>query len=282
MRSSRALAVLVDPGSLGQIPESSRVLPVSPRVRATPDRLMAHRPEDILTEADLHRIESQAREVAEDWWKATSPGVFLWRNLNVAACFTHDLRFVARDALKTSRILKAAIERSGAESLITDVPAIRDVFPAYPYMVSVGSILDVFARSYGLHLEKLDPGKAPPRVSRRRGILKAYGTVAARQAIPQLRTGRSLVGIGPFPESFAPIARQWSKGNGSVVVASSIRTPLRTRASVGLYFAPLEAFLSRNDQAEMQAFITAAVDSTPTTLPSPLGREPSLGLGGVF
>ena len=282
MRSSRALAVVRSPESVRRIPQASWVLPLSPRVRAPPDRLVAHRPEDLLNEADFREIESRAREVAQGWWEATPPSAFTWRKLNVASCFTYELRFVARDVLKASWILKAAIERSGAGALVTDVPPLHDVIPPYPYMSAVGSILEDLASSSGLRLERLDATEAASRPPRSRALIKAYATVAARQAMPRLRAGRLIVGIGPFPDSYGPIAREWSKRQGSMVVASSIRAPLRANASVGLYFVPFEAFVSRDDRDEMQSFIAAAVNSTPAALPPHLRFDALDGWEKVF
>lgn len=264
MVSGNILAFLAHPDSLGRIPDTSRVLPLSPRVRVNRARLVAPRPEDLLSDEDFRSIDEAARKVASDWWKAAPDGTYLWRGINVGECFSYDLRFVARDVLKADLVAKRAIEQSSADSLVTDVPPISGSFPPYPYLVGIGSILEEFASASGFPFRRLYVAETPQERIRRRLILRAYGLLASRKALFHLRSGHPIVGVGPFPETYGPVAAARSAGDGVMVVVSSLTAPLRADPSRGLYFAPFDSFLTSGEREEIRSFITGCVKSIPT------------------
>lgn len=257
----KTLAFLAHPDSLGLVPADARVLPLSPHVAIPADRQIAQRPEALLNPEDFQRIEREARAIAGEWWKGANRGFLAWQSVDLGECFENEFQFVARDLLKGALVLEKALDHESPEALFVDVPPAMGKFPVYPYLFGMGSLLKAKAEIANLPLHSVTTPARPSRAGRRSTLARAYSAMTARQAFARLRAERPLVAVGPFPESYGPVARAWSQHDGATVVVGSSRAPLRADPAAGLYFTPFEAFLTAQDRREIRAFTTEALAS---------------------
>ena len=262
MVERRTLAFVARAETLECLPRDARIVPLRPSVRVPVDRLLVQHPEDLLDPATVAGIEARALEFVRTWSSEVSiASAFAWRGENLAACFRYELRFAVRDALKAASVVALAVDRAEPFGIAADVPSFDGVFPPYPYLQAIGSLSERVAMDRGIPYKDLAPRQQRRRTLARPSLSTAYGRLAARQALSTLRQDRPVLGIGPHPEFYLPLAAALHRTGGSIVVVSPSTLAVRASPRAGLYFAPVEAFVEPADRGPIRALVDGAVEN---------------------
>ena len=261
MAEPRTVAFVVRPESLKRLPSQATVLPLDPSVAVPSERRLARRPEDLLSPPAAEAIEATTRRLASTWWRAAPDGAFVWRGVNLAECFTYDLQLAVRDAVKTAYILDEAMARVRSREVFTDVAPIAGAFPSYPNLAALGSLLETRARSEGWNFTSLASSRGPPASPGTSGFARAYLSVAARRGLAELRRGRPLVALGPYPDFYRPTADAWRRRRGSVVVVTRSGSPIRAAPKFGLFVLPLDVLVQPEEREEIQKAVVRAIEA---------------------
>lgn len=260
MGDGQLLAFVARQESLALLSDDALVLPVRPGLSVPRMRTMAERPEALLRPEDLGEIEAAVARVVADWSAdAAVRDALTWRDVHLVECFSYELDFVVRDLVKTAWIIDRALAESDSEAVATDVPPLAGPFPSYPYLAGLGTLLENHAQASSLPIRLLSASGEARAKAPRRWLWRAYGSVAARQAVVRLRQERPLLAIGPHPEFYGPLAQAWKAHGGSTVVATPAATPIRASSRKGLFVLPFEGLLSPSDRSEAKSFAASAL-----------------------
>jgi hypothetical protein len=256
------LAFVARPETLRRLPSDAVVLPLSPEVRPERGRLVAAKPEEVLGQSDEEEIEREAGRVVAKWWEDVGPDPFLWRDVNVAECFSGVLELVIRDLMKTAVVVERVIEGREPQSLLTDVQELRGLFPVYPYLDAIGSLIGTIAAEEGwTHRLVASEVPAPAQARAHPKLVHAYLRISSRKAMAAFSRDQSIVAVGPYPEYFRPVASAWGDGARSTVVLTAERAPMRAAPRSRLLVATLESFVDSGHRQEIRRFTAQTISA---------------------
>lgn len=259
MADGRTLAFVARQVSVARLPAKALVLPVHPSVTGPADRLVAARPEALLSPDDGKAIESAVSHIVAEWWREAPDETFVWREVSLADCFSQELEYAIRDLVKSAVVLDRAIEVSSPDALATDLQATAGALPAYPYLHGLGSLLRSRAEERNVPCSFLGGLATPPPRRRASRVGRAYARIAAKAARVRLLSERPLVALGPHPEFHVPVAEAWNARGGVTIVVTPSRLPVRSVPRRGLFVLPLGSLLTVEDHSEVRAYVQASV-----------------------
>lgn len=281
MAPATALAFLRTEDGLDLAPADCEVVPLRPGLSIPASRRVVDRPEDLLEPHDRAAIERAANGIVSGWRPQILSQRLTWQGVDLTVCLDDDLRLVGLDLAKTALIVEHATARAPSAMLVTDVPPMRSSLPAYPYLNSIGSLLEQVAAERSCPFRNLAPTVAASSPKQKlQGVARAYTTVASRKGATRLRGGHPLVAIGPYRDFYQPVARAWRARGGATVVLSPSRLPIRAAPKEGLYLASPEGCLNREDRAGVHDFVgrsTVELDFDP---PSEVARVGGVNIAG--
>lgn len=255
MPSARPLAFISRSESLPSLPADTAILPVDPSVAVPRRRTVRARPEALLKEADAEKIEEAVETIVRTWWQAPSHrDAFVWRGVNLAECLAYGIWFTARDLVKAAWVLDRLLEQEHPSEFWTDIPQLDASPPPYPYLSTLGSMVQALAKSLAVPYHNLAVAQPSHGRPLRTMAAKAYGILASRSALSRLRQGRSVILVGPHREFYLPLAKALrSKGPMGIAMCPS-SSLIRASPRDGLFVLPLESLPRRGERREVRAF----------------------------
>ncbi len=184
--------------------------------------------------------------------------------MNLAKTVAFGIEYMVRDMAKSAWVLARVLERSQVDVVYTDVPLLETSIPSYPYLASVGSILESEAGSLGISIRNISVGSHRLQ-SRWKSLVGAvYSFLEAPRAIARLSEEHPLLVIGPHRGFYLPVARCWQGCGSSSIVGTPKGRPVRASHKEGLYLLPFERLVGRRDRAEVEAFQTQLMEALST------------------